>query len=133
MDKKRKAKFGEVFTPPELVEQTLDLLDPVVWSDPKIVFVEAACGEGAFVVAIVRRRFRALGGTLEALLTALNTIWGWDIQADNVHKCQLNLLDFVSTITHDRALLQQAATIIKKQISQQDSLKAGFQPPRVES
>ena len=53
--KQRVANHGEVFTPPELVEEMLDLVKGETERiDSK--FLEPACGSGNFLVRILQRK-----------------------------------------------------------------------------
>ena len=54
--KDRVRDFGEVFTKPETVRDMLDLLPPDVFM-PEKTFLEPCCGEGVFLLEILRRKF----------------------------------------------------------------------------
>lgn len=45
----------EVFTPPKLVNQILDLLPPELWSDPHATFLDPGCKSGVFLREIAKR------------------------------------------------------------------------------
>lgn len=45
----------EVFTPPRLVNQILDMLPSKIWSDPKATFLDPACKSGVFLREIAKR------------------------------------------------------------------------------
>ncbi len=45
----------EVFTPPQLANQMLDLLPAELWSDPNARFLDPACKSGVFLREIARR------------------------------------------------------------------------------
>lgn len=45
----------EVFTPPKVVNEMLDLLPEVIWSDPKITFLDPSCKSGVFLREIAKR------------------------------------------------------------------------------
>ncbi|OPL14560.1 MAG: restriction endonuclease [delta proteobacterium ML8_D] len=45
----------EVFTPPQLVNQILDLLPAEIWSDRKTTFLDPACKSGVFLREIAKR------------------------------------------------------------------------------
>lgn len=45
----------EVFTPPELVNQMLDMLPEELWSDPNATFLDPACKSGVFLREIAKR------------------------------------------------------------------------------
>ncbi len=79
---------GEVFTPSWLVEDMLNLVSDEDWADPKKIFLEPACGNGNFLVAIYKKKI-ASGSTP---LQALQTIYGIDIMPDNIKECRQRLL-----------------------------------------
>jgi len=84
---KRKKELGEVFTPPELVNEILDQLPQEVWKDPTKTFLDNSCGNGNFLVAI-KERLLKYGHSLENILSR---IYGVDIMQDNVDECRQRL------------------------------------------
>jgi type I restriction-modification system DNA methylase subunit len=50
----------EVFTPPHLIEEMLDKLDPSVWSDPTKTWLDPCAGIGNFSVLILKRLMEGL-------------------------------------------------------------------------
>jgi len=96
----RVRELGEVLTPPRMVEDMLDLLPEDLWEpDPSATFLEPACGDGNFLVAVLRRKAArvlaaAQDGTLPAgtddaahryhLLQALSSVYGVDISPENI-------------------------------------------------
>lgn len=106
-DAARVRSFGEVFTPRASAEKMLALLDPTVWEDADATFLEPTCGDGAFLVPVVEKRYRALLGSAaaearpplskrtQAMALALDSSFGFDIQEDNVGACRANLLRLV--------------------------------------
>ena len=81
----RKNKLGEVFTPPQLVNEMLDKLPQEEITNPdKIVGDIAGCGNGAFLIEILNRRLKA--GVSRKV--ALKTIYGVDIMEDNIAECK---------------------------------------------
>jgi len=50
----------EVFTPPQLANQILDLLPPELWSDKKATFLDPGCKSGVFLREIAKRLDRGL-------------------------------------------------------------------------
>ena len=83
--KERVHKFGEVFTPEWVVRDMCDMLEresPGAF-DPERTFLEPTCGEGAFVLEILRRKFRKCK-TPSDYRTALKSVYAMEIQADNV-------------------------------------------------
>lgn len=98
MDKLTKAEkvrqFGEVFTPLPTVNEMLDTLeaaDPAIF-DPPRTFLEPACGDGAFVVEILRRKFERCRYPAD-YRTALESVYGFELQADNVAACIRNVIE----------------------------------------
>ncbi len=50
----------EVFTPPQLVNQILDVLPEDLWSDKKTTFLDPGCKSGVFLREIVKRLDKGL-------------------------------------------------------------------------
>ncbi len=87
--------FGEVFTPPEIVAHMLDMLeenDPNCF-DVSRTFLEPACGEGAFIIEILRRKFERCR-CREDYSVALASVWAMDIQPRNVEVTIALVTDF---------------------------------------
>ena len=81
-------KYGEVFTPDWMVAHMCDMLEkesPDAFS-PEKTFLEPTCGDGAFVVEILRRKFQNCRRR-EDFTTAISGVYGLEIQADNVAEC----------------------------------------------
>jgi len=92
--------LAEVFTPAATVQAMLDQFPVVVWaSHPSATFLEPACGDGNFLIAVLERKLNtvtddyragrlAAGATVEALafhgLEAIASIYAVDISIDNV-------------------------------------------------
>ncbi len=92
--------LGEVFTPAETVDAMLDLLPAKMWAvHPSPTFLEPACGDGNFLVAILDRKLERItkdfakgrlpaGDSPEAAqfhaLEALAAIYAVDISWENV-------------------------------------------------
>ncbi len=92
--------LGEVFTPAATVEAMLDLLPQEVWEPhPAKTFLEPACGDGNFLVAILRRKLEQIARHAESrslpagtgpsalmfhAIEALASIYAVDISPDNV-------------------------------------------------
>lgn len=92
--------LGEVFTPAATVAAMLDLLPADVWRPhPSSTFLEPACGDGNFLVAILDRKLEAVSVGLGQLslpagvgtpafefhaLEALASIYAIDISSENV-------------------------------------------------
>ena len=83
----RVKKFGEVFTPEHIVKNMCDMLEREnpgkdVFA-PCTTFLEPTCGDGAFVVEILRRKFERCR-CREDYRTALVSVYGLEIQPENV-------------------------------------------------
>jgi hypothetical protein len=92
--------LGEVFTPAATVQSMLDLLPSEMWEvHPSSTFLEPACGDGNFLVAILARKLGRVAAALETgtlpagpgmdalqfhALEALASIYAMDISPDNV-------------------------------------------------
>jgi hypothetical protein len=55
-----KAKYGEVFTPLDIIEEMLDKLPPSIWSDKNTKFFDPASGIGNFEICIYYRLIESL-------------------------------------------------------------------------
>lgn len=120
--KERVRKFAEVFTPDWLVRKMVDLLPEEAFEAGKTV-LEPACGEGAFLADILLRKLsRVKPGSEEAFL-ALASLYGVEIQADNVAACRRRLLDIFRPWALDIADEHTAAWILGWNIVQGDFLK----------
>lgn len=89
--KARVEAVGEVFTPLHIVNKMLDEFPPHCFSDPTFIWLEPTCGNGNFIVEIIRRKIAA-GLTIEQ---ALNTTWGMDIMDDNIEDCHKRILKMI--------------------------------------
>ena len=99
--RKRVRDHGEVFTPDWLVRDMCDLV-AAQCADVGARFLEPACGDGNFLVEILRRKLRAAraeaGGRNDTArfrreaFRALTSLYGIDILPDNVSACRANLL-----------------------------------------
>ena len=82
---KRIKKYGEVFTPQWVVDKMCDELEkenPDCW-EPHKTFLEPSCGEGIFILEILRRKFTKCKSRKDYTVS-LESIYGFEIQADNV-------------------------------------------------
>ncbi len=100
--RQRVTERGEVFTAEREVNAMLDLVKQETERiDSR--FLEPACGNGNFLVEILRRKLEVIRrqyqkqlGELELQTTiALSSIYGVDIMKDNVEECCHRLLDIV--------------------------------------
>jgi hypothetical protein len=101
-NRQRVIDHGEVFTPPGLVN---DMLDLVAHECERIDsrFLEPACGNGNFLAEVLRRKLGSIGKKnaknrqrweRDAVL-AVCSLYGVDLLADNVVECRERLLQVV--------------------------------------
>ena len=84
--RERVSSHGEVFTAEREVKAMCDLIPD--WAGNVL---EPACGNGNFLVEIARRKLAAGMDTV----SAASTIFGVDIQADNVEEARTHLLEIL--------------------------------------
>lgn len=106
---RRVKTYGEVFTPEIIVSDMLDLISKKynckvgfdLGSLPlDITFLEPSCGNGNFLVQILARKLRSvkLESLEEDMFIALSTIYGVDIQDDNVLESRERLLNICQSV-----------------------------------
>jgi hypothetical protein len=78
--KARVKQSGEVFTPPELINQMLDKLPITVWSDASKTFLEPSAGDGNFLIAL-KERLLAAGHSEKNILD--NMLFSIELIPDN--------------------------------------------------
>jgi hypothetical protein len=96
ISKERVKNFGEVFTPDSIVNDMLDLVKEHLPEDESYItktFLEPACGDGQFLIRILYRKLLQVQKLpMEkrqfALVKVLSSIYGVDIQEDNVIKAR---------------------------------------------
>lgn len=100
--KQRVQQHGEVFTADREVNAMLDLVGPYI-EEIATTVLEPACGEGAFLTSILERKlevascFSGSGYSMEwNALRVLSTLYGVDIQNDNVCICRKKMNAIVS-------------------------------------
>lgn len=127
---------GEVYTPPGLVS---DMLDLVQGECERIEsrFLEPACGNGNFLAEVLQRKLKSVDKKCarnrqrwerDAIL-ALSSLYGIDLLPDNIAVCRDRLLDVVAS-AHDEQFKEPlpeparkaAAFILKLNIVQGDAL-----------
>ena len=129
--KRRVKDFGEVFTPESIVQQMCDLCEPDISAIDKKVF-EPTCGNGNFLVEILRRKLRRINQVdnprfdLE-VIWSLSNIYGVDIQLDNVQEARQRLesvvLDFIAKYQGSTLTRSTIAAILNVTIIVGDTLR----------
>jgi len=100
---------GEVFTPPELVNRMLDLVAHEC-DQIETRFLEPACGDGNFLVEVLRRKLRTVDLRNKSnrvkwerdAVRAVCSIYGIDLLTDNVEICRKRLLQIVQDRYQER-------------------------------
>lgn len=131
--KERVANHGEVFTPAWMVEAMLDLVKGETERiDSR--FLEPACGDGNFLVQILRRKLAAVElkygksdfERQHYALLALMCIYGIELLTDNIADCRANLLEIFSEYLNLDAsdeLYRAAFYVLSQNLVHGDALK----------
>lgn len=98
--KQRVADYGEVLTPPHIVNAMLDL---VAQETERIDarFLEPACGTGNFLIEVLRRKLKVVEKRYAKsqldyeryAVLAVSSLYGIDILEDNVEECRQRLYE----------------------------------------
>lgn len=135
--KERVAEYGEVFTNEREVNAMLDLVKQET-ERIESRFLEPACGEGAFLKEILRRKLEVVKNKYKKnpydyeryAILALTSIYGVDIMEDNAEICRQNLFNIWNTdYTHhakkhaNNQCREVAKFILRKNIICGDALK----------
>ena len=87
-------KTNEFFTPYSIVKRMCDKIPDEDWADPTKTFLESSFGNGQFVVYIVWNRIQH-GIDWQ---TALKTLYGVELQFDNVLECHDRVIDLLTKL-----------------------------------
>jgi len=101
----------EVFTPPNIANEMLDLLPKEIWSDPKIKFLDPCCKSGVFLREIAKR-----------LIVGLKDVYP-DLQERINHICKEQLYGIA--ITELTALLSRRSLYCSKHANGEYSICTG--------
>ena len=115
-------KTNEFFTPYSIVKRMADKIPDEDWADPTKTFLESSFGNGQFVVYIVWNRIQH-GIDWE---TALKTLYGVELMADNVIETHERVIDLLTKlgIEFDE---RTARKIMKKNLVCSDFFKWDFE------
>ena len=130
--KNRVANHGEVFTPPWLVSQMLDLVGPET-ERIEAKFLEPACGSGNFLLPVLARKLDVVEKRFKSseferrhmALVSLMCIYGIELLEDNAAECRQNLLLEVCTFLScptDSTEAQAARAVLSANIVHGDAL-----------
>jgi type I restriction-modification system DNA methylase subunit len=113
--KERIDKTGEIFTPIPLVNEILDKMPVESFKDPTKTFIDPACGDGNFLVEVLKRKLQENHDPKQAI----SSIYGIDLMQDNVVECKKRLLSLLPQDT-------EINSILDKNIVCADTLKVDF-------
>jgi hypothetical protein len=131
--KQRVTDHGEVFTPAWLVEAMLDLVkDETERIDSR--FLEPACGDGNFLVPVLRRKLAAVElkygksdfERRHYALLALMCLYGIELLPDNITECRENLLEVFAEYLHldpSDDLYRAASYVLSQNLVHGDAMK----------
>lgn len=94
--KERVRDYGEVYTPHHIISEMLDMLekeDSAIFT-PRKTFLEPACGDGNFLVAILERKLKHCTSDTEIKI-AVESLYGIDILADNVQEARKRMQELL--------------------------------------
>ena len=86
---KEKNEFGEVFTPPELIDEMLDILPISVWKNPNLKWLDPANGIGNFPMKVFER--------LDKYLSSVNGYENEQKRKNHIIKNMLYMVELNST------------------------------------
>ncbi len=133
INRQRIIDHGEVFTPAWMVEAMLDLVkDETERIDSR--FLEPACGNGNFLVCILKRKLTAVELKFgksdfekrHYALLALMCVYGIELLPDNIVECRANLLGiFAEYLNLDQSddLCRAASYVLSQNLVHGDALK----------
>jgi adenine-specific DNA-methyltransferase len=81
--------YGQVYTPSFIVQKILDEVGYYGENIHKKTILDPSCGDGRFLVEIVRRIIRDLPSN--QWIESFEAIYGWDIDANALNQCRENL------------------------------------------
>lgn len=113
--RKRVKEFAEVYTNEREVNAMLDLIPNITI---EMTFLEPSCGNGNFLIEILKRKLQ-LAKTDDEVLQCYSTIFGIDIQEDNVIESRERMLNLLP----NSALTNVVKQILNKNIKVGDFLK----------
>lgn len=116
--KDRVQDFGEVFTPPHIINQMLDMLPEETFL-PEKTFLEPTCGEGWMILEILKRKFANCEKRKDYTI-ALGSVYGMELQEDNVKICIDNIINLCTEYFKPT---KAEIELINNHIIQADSLK----------
>jgi len=98
----RVKKTGELFTPIKYINDIIaDLTNAGMCKDNKRI-LEPSCGDGNFVLAIIKKKI----DENMSIINALRTTYAIDLMEDNINLCRKRVLDLVTDTYEHRKLVE---------------------------
>lgn len=119
--RKRVKDFAEVFTAEREVKAMCDLVNDCCM-DIDATFLEPSCGTGNFLVEIINRKLLQCKSNSD-ILRAYRSVYGIDIQYDNVRETRTRLWKIARMHTLNWHTLTEVAKILCENIICGDALK----------
>ena len=120
--KQGKGTSAEFFTPYSIVKRMADKIQDSDWSDPEKTWLEPCMGDGNFVCYIIWNRIQH-GIDWQ---TTLKTLYGVELQLDNVLECHDRVIDLLTKLNIDFDEYT-ARKIMKKNVVCSDFFKWDFE------
>lgn len=115
ISRERQKQTSEHFTPENIIQEMLSLVDKTNWNNENITFLDPCCGDGNILELILLKKLENGHNPTQAL----STIYGIELMQDNVKHCKKRLLEIVgNTPEHNK--------IVKTNIICADVLKYDF-------
>ena len=131
--KSRIQKHGEVFTPAWVVNDMLNLFPEEVWY-PQKTFLEPACGEGAFLIEVLKRKLERLKTENQQewewqAAICVSSLYGIELLEDNTEQCCVNIMrvfmkfyDKLFPNTQDEEVIKTIQFLINRNVVQGNAL-----------
>ena len=98
----RQKQTGEVFTPPELINEMLDQVDPVLFQPGK-TFLEPAAGDGNMVIEYLKRKMKHGCTPTEALADC----YAVEYMKDNLEAMRARVLELCGRTPEHEAIVNE--------------------------
>lgn len=107
--KERVKQLGEIYTPPEVANKMLDMLNQDEFGDELVVYFEPSCGNGNIVIEILKRRLEAYSkkySRSQSVALAINNLWAIDIDEENIIETRHRVFELFEEFCKDEVLFK---------------------------
>lgn len=118
--RQRVKEKGEVFTRKQEIKAMLNQIPDIC---KKTKFLEPSCGNGNFLIEILKYKLRTTNKDDLSLLMCLCTTYAVDIMTDNVLEAKLRLHRYIKKLGYSERVLESSALILTNNIQCADFLK----------